>query len=463
MFEFQNLFRLQRDIAIDLVAGEHVTGQQIVHVLGQLVQRFAQRTRHCWDVCQLFCRQVIEVLVHRLAGIDLVLDAVKAGHQQGRECQIGVRCRIGETGLNTLGFGAFGPWDTDAARPVARGIGTQNGCFETGDQTLVAVGRRVGEGVERFGVAQDTADEPQSFLAEVGVFVACEQGLAVFPNRHVDVHTRAVIAKDWLGHEGGRLAVRMGHVVNHVFVLLDFVSLLGQLTKDQTQLMLAGRNLVVVLVDLHAKALHGRQHLGAQVLRFVHRVYREVAALKARAVAHIAHLIVGVRVPRAVGRINFVGYLVDFVRELHIVEQEELGLRAKVSVVTDAGRLKVGFGLFGGATRVALIAFAGVWLSDRAVHADRGFGIEGVDISGAHVGHQLHIGGFNAFPTSDGRAVEHKAFFEEVFVNQIAHDGNVLQRAAGVSETDVDIFNAFILDFAQEFLVIHRVGPFGIL
>jgi hypothetical protein len=34
------------------------------------------------DAGQLFGRQVVEVLVHRLAGVDLVLDPVEAGHQE---------------------------------------------------------------------------------------------------------------------------------------------------------------------------------------------------------------------------------------------------------------------------------------------------------------------------------------------------------------------------------------------
>jgi hypothetical protein len=80
------------------------------------------------------------------------------------------------------------------------------------------------------------------------------------------VHAGAVVARDRLGHEGRRLAVGLGHVVDDVLVLLQLVGLLGQRAEDQAQLVLARRHLVVVLVDLHADALHRRQHLGAQVL-----------------------------------------------------------------------------------------------------------------------------------------------------------------------------------------------------
>ena len=48
--------------------------------------------------------QIVNVLVQRLAGIDLVLDAVEAGHQHGGERQIRVAARIGRTELHALGL-----------------------------------------------------------------------------------------------------------------------------------------------------------------------------------------------------------------------------------------------------------------------------------------------------------------------------------------------------------------------
>src|SRR3546814_4166954 len=42
----------------------------------------------------------------RLAGVDLVLDAVEPGHQDRGVAQIGVRHRVGEAKLDALGLGA---------------------------------------------------------------------------------------------------------------------------------------------------------------------------------------------------------------------------------------------------------------------------------------------------------------------------------------------------------------------
>jgi hypothetical protein len=54
-----------------------------------------------------FGRQVVEVLVHGLARVDLVLDPVEAGHQHGRERQVRVGRRVGEADLDALGLRGF--------------------------------------------------------------------------------------------------------------------------------------------------------------------------------------------------------------------------------------------------------------------------------------------------------------------------------------------------------------------
>ena len=59
------------------------------------------------------------------------------------------------------------------------------------------------------------------------------------------------------------------------------------------ELVLGGGHLVVVLLDDHAHLGHHREHLGADVLGAVDRRHGEVAALGARTVAEVAHLVVG--------------------------------------------------------------------------------------------------------------------------------------------------------------------------
>ncbi len=187
------------------------------------------------------------------------------------------------------------------------------------------------------------------------------------------------------GHKRCGFAVGVRHVVDHVFVFLQLVGLFCQAVKNQAQLVLAGRHFVVVLVHFHAETLHGGEHFGTQVVGFVDRVDGEIAAFDARAVAHVAHFVFCVGVPGRIRRINFVGYFVDGVGIAHIVKQEEFSFRAHVGHITDACRLQVGFCFFGCAAWVTLVCFACVGLNNGAVHADRFFGVERVNISAVRI------------------------------------------------------------------------------
>ena len=50
---------------------------------------------------------------------------------------------------------------------------------------------------------QNTADEIQGLIAEICVFITCEERLAVFPDRHVAMHAGSVITGDGFRHECG--------------------------------------------------------------------------------------------------------------------------------------------------------------------------------------------------------------------------------------------------------------------
>ena len=117
--------------------------------LSRFDERLAQRAADRRDLLQLLRRQVVEVLVHRLAGMDLVLDAVEAGHQHRGEGEVGVRARIGEADLDALGLRVVGDRDAAGGRAVARRVGEQHRRLVARHQPLVRVGQRVGEAVQR--------------------------------------------------------------------------------------------------------------------------------------------------------------------------------------------------------------------------------------------------------------------------------------------------------------------------
>ena len=116
-------------------------------VRSEAFQGFAQRSANGRHFGQLGGRQIVKILVHGFAGMDLVLDAIEARHEQRRISEIGVGHRVGEADFHALGFCACAIGNAARCRTVARRIGEQNGCFIARDQTLVAVGRGVGEGV----------------------------------------------------------------------------------------------------------------------------------------------------------------------------------------------------------------------------------------------------------------------------------------------------------------------------
>src|SRR3546814_2292296 len=75
----------------------------------------------------------------------------------------------------------------------------------------------------------------------------------------------------------------MGHVLED----LQVVGGGDQGAELNAELVLRGRHLVVMLLDLEPHLLHDRQHLAAQVLPGVDRRQREIAALQARPVAEV--------------------------------------------------------------------------------------------------------------------------------------------------------------------------------
>src|SRR3954469_22787988 len=88
---------------------------------------------------------------------------------------------------------------------------------------------------------------------------------------------------------------------------------------------------------LHAEALEGHHHAGAQVAQRVVRRGREVAVLLPDGVAEAR----GARVPVALRGVDLVARLVRSARVRDLVEDEELALGTDVARVRDTGRAQV--------------------------------------------------------------------------------------------------------------------------
>jgi hypothetical protein len=248
------------------------------------VEHGVERGGHLRDVGQLVRRQLVEVLVDRGRRLDLVADAVEAGHEHRRERQVGVARRVGAAELEALGLGVVaGDRDADAGRAVALAVDQVDRRLEARHQAVVAVDRRVGEGQQRRRVVQQAADVVARGVRQPGVAdLVVEQRRAVLPQRLVAVHAGAVVADDGLGHEGRGLAVLVRGVLDDVLEHHHVVRALEQGVELVVDLLLPGRaDLVVAALDGHAGVLQLDGDLVAQVGVVVGGGDREVAALGA--------------------------------------------------------------------------------------------------------------------------------------------------------------------------------------
>ena len=399
------------------------------------------------DALLFFRRQVVEILVARLARIDLVLDAVQAGHHQRGEGEVAGVHRIGEADLDAAGLRVGHVRDAARGRAVARRVGQHHRRFEARDEALVAVGGGVGERVDRARVLEDAADVPQRGLRQAAVAVAGEQVHAALGQRLVHVHAAAVVADDRLGHEGRGLAVAVRDVLDDVLHRQQVVGLLHQRAELGADLALAGvGDFVVVHFDFDAQRGERLAHLGAQVVQRVERGDREVAALHHRTVAGVAAGVFAARVPVRFFRIDVEEGVAHLVGEADAVEDEEFRFRAEEGLVGDAAGLEVGLGALGDAARVAGVGLHGRRVEDVAGQDQGRVGGERVEEGGRRVGQQDHVGFVDALPAADRGAVEHLAVLEQAGFDDRGREGHVVLHAAHVGKAQVDEFDLVVLD-----------------
>ena len=76
---------------------------------------------------------------------------------------------------------------------------------------------------------------------------------------------------------------------------------------------------------------------------------------------------------------------------------------------------------------------------------------ERIDDGGAAVRHHEHVGGLDALPAADGRAVEPQALFEDVLAQLAERDGEVLPDAEEVGELQIDKLDLVVLRELDDF------------
>ena len=401
---------------------------------------------------RLVRRQLVQVLVHRLVRLDLVLDAVDAGHQHGRERQVRVGRRVRHPELQALGLGVrAGDRDAHAGRPVALGVDQVDRRLVAGHQAVVGVHRRVGEREQRGCVLEQAAHVVPAGVGQARVaHLVVEERRAVLPDALVAVHAGAVVTEDRLGHERGGLARRPRDALHHVLVEHQVVGLLEQRAEQDVDLRLArGADLVVLHLHRDADLDQLADHLRAQVGVVVDRRDREVAALVRGLGAEVPAFLLTPGVPGALDRVDVVVASVGPGVVAHRVEDVELRLRAEERGVPDPGALEERLGLAGDVPRVTGVRLAG----QRVVHEEgqvQGRVLaERVHDRAGRVGHQEHVRLVDLLEPPDRGAVEHAALGEDLVVERLSRDREVLDRPEQVTEPDIDELNLCIADELQ--------------
>jgi hypothetical protein len=167
--------------------------------------------------------------------------------------------------------------------------------------------------------------------------------------------------------------------------------------------------------------------------------------------AEIATLIVGVGVDGELDRVELEAGVVGRGRILDVIEHEELGFRAEIDGVADAGALGVSLGLLGDAAGVAVVGLAGGRLEHIADQRQRRFGEERINHGGGRVRHQVHVGFVDRLPSGDRGAVEHLAFGEGVLLDHADVEGDVLPLAARIGKAEVGVLHIVVFDQFHDF------------
>jgi hypothetical protein len=205
----------------------------------------------------------------------------------------------------------------------------------------------------------------------------------------------------------------------------------------------------MVLVHRQAHLDHGRDHLAADIHCAVDRGDREIAALGARAVAHVAAFIFAAAVGRQLDVVDPEGAGRIAILEADVVEHEEFGLRADEDGIADPGLLQIGFGAGRGGARVAAVKLAGRRLDDVAEQDQHRRRAERVDIGGVEIGLQDHVRLVDRLPAGDRASVEHEAVGELVLVDDPEHHRQMLPLALGIGESKIDPLDLLVLDLRK--------------
>ena len=219
-----------------------------------------------------------DVLVHRLARVNPLLDAVQAGGELHGEREIRIRRRVGHTVFASGRVAALRRYP-NKRRYVLRGPRHVHGGLVTRDEPFVGIHQRIGHGAVAAGVPQQPPDVPPPHLRQLDRPLRVEESvLPLGEQRLVRVHPRAVATEDRFGHEGGDEAVSDRDGPHHEPQRGQVVGHRQRISGAKVDFVLATGHFVMRRLRTQLHLLEARYDDAARPLPAVHRDEIEVAA-----------------------------------------------------------------------------------------------------------------------------------------------------------------------------------------
>ncbi len=151
--------------------------------------------------------------------------------------------------------------------------------FESGDQPLVGVHQRIGDGAETGSVLEHPGNVAASDVAQLILPVRIEERiLSITTKELVDVHARTVDPEDRLRHEGRMKAVPVCNRAYHQLEGRHIVRGSQSIGQCKVNLVLAGSNLVVRAFHFETHGFEDIDHVAASFLTAIHGSQVEVSA-----------------------------------------------------------------------------------------------------------------------------------------------------------------------------------------
>src|SRR5690625_2495038 len=148
----------------------------------------------------------------------------------------------------------------------------------------------------------------------------------------MNMHARAVIAHNGLGHKSSGFAVNMGDIMNGVFHNLVPIGALQQGAKTRANFKLARHpDFRMVYFNGYTLLLEQQTHFRADILKGIDRWYRHITTFGAWSMAWVGAIHIVGSCPWSVARMNFYKRTRCVGVPVNAIKNKKLGFGAKIS------------------------------------------------------------------------------------------------------------------------------------